>query len=378
MNDLTVYERITDPIKAIETLGEVLAKSRIFGCESIEQGKVMAWECLARRTPPLQLKETYHLINTSQGAALTMRADAMLAGFLSIGGRHRIIERSGDRAAVELSHAGQTCLFECTYADAKEAGLTDSKKGEKENWSSPRQRMQMLWARVISDGVRAMAPQVCAGKYTPEDFGQRIEAVESAGVVAGNVSDGETVTPYVVESPRQPVATDESRPAATAATEAATVDGFASAEQRAKISSLFDVVGLTADQRAAVLQKRAVNSIRSLTIDQADELIGKLEAMAAKQLACQSKQAPEATTERVDGPASEEQIKQAKELLKMLAQSHPDLYQKVTAKVRAFGKLADMTFGQLRSLLEQLKTKQLESFFAASLTKPTETPADPT
>ena len=377
MNELSVYERITDPLKAIETLGEVLAKSRIFGCESIEQGKVMAWECLARRTPPLQLKETYHLINTGGGTALTMRADAMLAGFLSIGGRHRIIERSGERAAVELSHAGQTCVFECTIEDAKEAGLTESKKGEKENWSSPRQRMQMLWARVISDGVRAMAPQVCAGKYTPEDFGHRIEADANTS----NVIDGETVTPYVVESPRQTNGGTEtpagSRPAAAAATE----DGFATVGQRNRIACLFDTIGLTVDQRDAVLQKRAVNSVRSLTIAQADELIGKLEAMAEKQLAGHSRQPEDANAARVDGPASAEQITAAKDLLKMLAQSHPELYQKVTAKVRAFGKLADMTFGQMRTLLEQLKTKQLEAFFAASLVKPTDaasTPADPT
>jgi hypothetical protein len=378
MNELSVYERITDPLKAIETLGEVLAKSRIFGCESIEQGKVMAWECLARRTPPLQLKETYHLINTGQGATLTMRADAMLAGFLSIGGRHRIIERTGDRAAVELTHGGQTVEFECTLADAKEAGLTEGKKGEKENWSSPRQRMQMLWARVISDGVRAMAPQVCAGKYTPDDFGQQSESDESPHADSAMVVDGETVTSYVVESQQPPAATV--KPAVKQPDDPA--PGECTAAQRRRITDLFEQLGLSLEQRSAVLTKRGVSALRSLTEGKAAELLTNLERKAVEVLAGSSKQPPEANAARVDGPASQGQVDELKkDLLPMLAQGNQELYQRLVAKMKAAGlKFADLSFEDARSLIEQIKMKNLEAFFAASLVKHTEpaaTPADP-
>jgi len=371
MNELSVYERMPDPLRAIEVLGEIVAKSRIFNCESIEQGKIMAWECLARRTPPLQLKETYHLINTGQGAALTMRADAMLAGFLSIGGRHRILQRDGDRAAVELSHAGQTVAFECTYADAKEAGLTEGKKGEKENWSSPRQRMQMLWARVISDGVRAMAPQVCAGKYTPEDFGQRIGDDGASGVI-----DGEAVS-YVVESSAPTAAVESARmePAGTepagkdtgnAAPDSATKE--CTSAQRRQITDLFEQLGLTLEQRSMVLTKRGVSSLRSLTFGQASELLTNLERRAAEQE--QSRQPAEVYQAPVAGPCSQGQIDELKrDLLPALSQSDQELYQKLHAKLKAFGKIRDLSFEQARALIEQVKAKNLEAFFAASLVK---------
>jgi len=376
MNELSVYERITDPIRAIETLGDVIAKSRIFGCESLEQGKVLAWECLARRTPPLQLKETYHLINTSQGTALTMRADAMLAGFLSLGGRHRIIQRDGERAAVEMSYAGQTATFQCTYADAKEAGFTDGKKGEKENWSSPRQRMQMLWARAVSDGVRAMAPQVCAGKYTPEDFGRNLDADHDPQVVDGQVVETSTPPAAVETLRKEPAGTDPAgmEPSQAASNSTAVGSQECTANQQVQIETYFDSLRLTVEQRDAVLRKRGVGVIRSLTVNQADELLTALERKAAEMLAGESKQPEDANQTPVSGPCSQAQIDEFKKaLLPALAQSHPDLYAKLTAKIRSFGKLADLTFEQARSLIQQVKAKNLEAFFAASLEKPVAT-----
>jgi hypothetical protein len=153
--ELSIYDRISNPLDAIKMLGGAIAKSRIFGCETPDQGIILAWECLVRRVAPLSLKETYHLISTGKGVALTMRADAMLAGFLMLGGTHRIIRRDGDMASIELTKAsGESQTFSCTFDEAQAAGFTDGKDGVKDNWSSPRQRMQMLWARVVSDDWR--------------------------------------------------------------------------------------------------------------------------------------------------------------------------------------------------------------------------------
>jgi hypothetical protein len=357
----------------------------------------MAWECLARRTPPLQLKETYHLINTGPGAALTMWADAMLAGFLAIGGRHRIIERSGDRAAVELTNAGQTVEFECTFADAKAAGLTAGKKGEKENWSSPRQRMQMLWARVISDGVRAMAPQVCAGKYTPEDFGVKIESDGTPTTDGAMIVDGEAVA-YVVESPqpsavakqaagktpagKEPAGTEAGQAAVDSATVVESDENECTAEQRKQIAAYFDALNLTAEQRYAVLRKRGVGAMRSLTPEQAAELLANLVKKISETMAGQSQEPKGVHEAPVAGPANQGQVDEIKrDLLPTLAQSDPGLYQKLVAKMKAAGlKFSDLSFADARSLIQQLRLKNLEAFFAASLTKyiePAATPADP-
>jgi len=61
------------------------------------------------------------------------------------------------------------------------------------NWSTPRKRKQMLWARLVSDVVRAIAPQVVKGIYTPEEVAdfdkplkpeKEINPDEAAGMVA--------------------------------------------------------------------------------------------------------------------------------------------------------------------------------------------------
>ena len=39
----------------------------------------------------------------------------------------------------------------------------------KAKYSTPRARMQMLWARCVSDGVRVVAPECVQGIYTPEE-----------------------------------------------------------------------------------------------------------------------------------------------------------------------------------------------------------------
>jgi hypothetical protein len=133
--------------------------------------------------------------------------------------------------------------------------------------------------------------------------------------------------------------------------------------QRGEIGRLFDVLGLSADQQSTVLRKRGVASLRSLTFEQASELMTNLERKA-EQLDSQSKQPEQAHEARVTGPASQGQLDELKkDLLPKLAQTNPDLYGKVTAKIRAFGKLADLSFDGARDLIRQIRAKNLDAFF---------------
>jgi hypothetical protein len=69
----------------------------------------------------------------------------------------------------------------------------------KTNWSTPIGRQDMLWARVVSRGVRRLAPGVVCGRYTPEeitDFGDdqprvkaKVEKVIAAKVVTEPVAE---------------------------------------------------------------------------------------------------------------------------------------------------------------------------------------------
>jgi hypothetical protein len=163
-----LYSKLQNPIEAIEKIGTFFAKSGMFGCEKIEQGMVLAMACMFEESSPLAIKRKYHL----QNGELSMRADAMLADFRSLkGGKHKIVERSEKRAAVELTIDGQTEAFSFTWEDALKEPFIYAKDGKiKKNYATPRTRMQLLWARVVSDGVRAMAPEICAGTYTPEEI----------------------------------------------------------------------------------------------------------------------------------------------------------------------------------------------------------------
>lgn len=166
---IELYSKINDPIKGIKEIGELFAKSGMFGCEKAEQGMVLAMACLTEKLSPLAIKRKYHL----QQGELSMRADAMLADFRTIaGGRHKVITRTSEEACVELTLDGNTQRFSFSWDEAKQEPFVWSKDGKtpKKNWATPRARTQMLWARAVSDGVRTMAPHIVAGSYTPEEI----------------------------------------------------------------------------------------------------------------------------------------------------------------------------------------------------------------
>jgi len=170
---LGIYNSITDPIAAMTTIGKAIARSKMFGCDNEDQGMMLALECLARQLPPMKMAETYHLI---QGK-LSMKYDAMLAQFNRAGGVHRVLSRTPDLCEIELTWKGDTQRFGLSWEDCQKEPFvySNTKKPEggyylKDNYSTPRRRMQMMWARVVSDGVRTMAPIVVQGYYTPEEL----------------------------------------------------------------------------------------------------------------------------------------------------------------------------------------------------------------
>jgi hypothetical protein len=183
--EVAVYDRINNVGAFVDQLGQAIYRSGMFGCESPSQGTVMAMECMARRQPPLSLAERYNVIK----GKLSMKADAMLAGFRQAGGKTKVVKRTDEEACIELRLDGEKERFRFTWADAqKEPFIYNGKESDvlkvlhlggsppiKPKYATPRSRMQMLWARVVSDAVRTMAPEVCAGAYTPEEHEPEID-----------------------------------------------------------------------------------------------------------------------------------------------------------------------------------------------------------
>jgi hypothetical protein len=160
-----VYDRISDPMQAIKTLGLSIFKSGIFGLDKPEQGEILAMQCLVEKKSPLELARTYHFI---QGQ-LAIRSDALLAKFQQAGGTVAWTERTDEKVKATFRKGTSSADI---VADMKEYvgnGTALGKDGKlKDNWKKwPR---RMLTARAISEGVRLIAPECCFGTYVVEEL----------------------------------------------------------------------------------------------------------------------------------------------------------------------------------------------------------------
>ena len=294
-NDMIVYDQIQDPGEFIKQLGISILHSEMFGCTNASQGAVLALECMARKTPPMQLAERYHIIH----GRLSMRADAMLADFRERGGTHKIVERTADAAEVELTSSGESQRFRLTWIDAqqepfvyvgKESAIVDKLASGRTNdlmvkpkYRTPRSRSQMLWARVVSDGVRAMCPEVVAGYYTPEEMGD----VEDADTVA---TSPERVNVVDVPPPPQPApqrSSQQQRRGVSLSGQEPPREGNAvsmsapcTPEHQERLKKLAQEIGMPPAQLKEAIQRRGAQRLADLTIEQAERLEGKLSARA--------------------------------------------------------------------------------------------------
>jgi hypothetical protein len=175
-----IYSRMNDPLLAVEKLGEIIASSGMFGCSKVEQGQVLALQCLSERKPPLELAKTYHVID----GKLSMRSDAMLAKFQISGGSVKWTRRDDKVVEATFTLKNNSLTFTAKLEDFVANGVAIGRDGKlKDNWR--KFTRQMLTARVISEAVRLLAPEVVFGVYTPEevsDFNSSASVVETKPV----------------------------------------------------------------------------------------------------------------------------------------------------------------------------------------------------
>jgi hypothetical protein len=291
-NALAIYQKVDDPLAFCERLAKPFAA--LVGC-SLDQGPAIALTCLCEGITPLEFQRRYHVI---QGKP-AMRADAMLAEFRSRGGRHVVVERSPERAAIELiDKHGQKIAAEYTWTEAEQSrwpwrDASDHKKGLKDNWSTPTDRRNMLWARLVSDSIRAIAPEIVAGIYTPEEV---IDAavVESNGQAAQQhpQQSGRSGMDVICEAAAAAAETTTEQPTETVidvqpepARESTTL--LATTSQVAKILELYGTLGISKEIQEATLAKRKAGSLRSLERSDAQQIIDKLESLARQKVAAE-------------------------------------------------------------------------------------------
>jgi len=147
------------PVGDMQTMAGALAKSGLFGVKTSDQALALMIVAQAEGRHPGSVASDYHII---QGRA-SLKSDAMLARFQQAGGKVEWHDHTNDKVSATFNHPqGGALRIDWDMARAKAAGL-----GTKDNWRQyPR---QMLRARVISEGVRAVFPAVLNGMYTPEE-----------------------------------------------------------------------------------------------------------------------------------------------------------------------------------------------------------------
>lgn len=364
-NALTVYDRATDPTAMMLALGSAIAKSQIFGCENESQGIVIAMTCMVRQVDPLSLAERNHLFH----GKLSMKADAMLAGLRQLGAIHKIISRTHELAEIEITRDGNTVRFALSWEDAlkepfvyngKEQAIVDALAAGKPpklkpKYATPRSRMQMLWARVVSDGVRAVAPEVCVGSYSPEEVADMDEVVEA---------EQSRSTATVVETPRQ------APPTAGRITQAVESRSVATGDQVRQLTAMFQTLGIPADKQLAAFKKRGATDMGDLSEEAAAELLASLEAKLAATMEGQSNANEAVISAPSNGPASESQIEAIRTLVKQIAQQDggAEIANQLKAGLAAKGmKLADLSRSEASELEKALAAKNLETFFAGTL-----------
>ena len=148
------------PVGDMQTMAGALAKSGLFGVKTSDQALALMIVAQAEGRHPGSVASDYHII---QGRA-SLKSDAMLARFQQAGGKVEWHDHSNEKVSGTFSHPqGGSLRIDWDMARAKAAGLGTKDKGRQ----CPR---QMLRARVISEGVRAVFPAVLNGMYTPEEI----------------------------------------------------------------------------------------------------------------------------------------------------------------------------------------------------------------
>jgi hypothetical protein len=181
------YSRIGTSLEAVKELGSWIARSGVFNCQKDEQGNMIALECLATRKTPFDFKREFHLVNGS----LTMRSDAMLAGYRTRGGKV-IWKQFDSTAAIGIwKYDGNECEIGFTTEDAKIAGLLPAKPGS--GWA--KDPSAMLRARCISKAIRMLAPEVVAGVYTPEEAADFAATPPATPTITATTRQTVNVTP---------------------------------------------------------------------------------------------------------------------------------------------------------------------------------------
>ncbi len=150
----------TDELNAYRMAARIMIASGLVDYMQEDKAVTLMLLNRSRGVDPLTALTDYYI--TLDKPAL--KADAMLERFYKLGGSVVWESESTDNTTQKATFNFNGTLFtsEWTYARAEIAGFTSNPM-----WNT--HGAQMLRARVISEGIRAVCPEVNKGLYTPEE-----------------------------------------------------------------------------------------------------------------------------------------------------------------------------------------------------------------
>lgn len=150
---------LTFPLADVQQMAAVVAKSKLFGTKTEDEAMALMLLAQAEGMHPMRAVQQYHII---QGRP-AMKSEAILARFQAAGGVVRWLVSDADEAKATFTTAArEEITVHWTMDRAKAAGLAG-----KDNWKS--YAPQMLRARCIAEGVRAVAPGCILGLAAVEE-----------------------------------------------------------------------------------------------------------------------------------------------------------------------------------------------------------------
>ena len=162
------------PYNEMEKMALAVTKSGMFGLKSENQAITLMLIAQAEGIHPVKAIQQYSIIN----GIPSLKSTEVQARFQRAGGKVQWLESSITKAKCKLTIDSQEYESEFTTEDAKRMLLL-----EKDNWK--KMPKQMLMARAITMGVRAIYPQCLNNMYSADevqDFGvpdYEVEVVEA-------------------------------------------------------------------------------------------------------------------------------------------------------------------------------------------------------
>lgn len=203
---LTVYERMGDPMVAVEKLGKWFAASGLLGVKTPEQGNVVALTCMIEKITPLEFARTYDIIEGKP----SKKSAAMQAEFQRRGGRFEFHETTAKKCRATAMHPafcpnGQT--LEVTLEELVQSGVAmcwdkDNRGKQRLKDNYQRAPRQMLRARVVAELVRMIDPSINAGLYAAEELDDDRPAPGPAPAWAASQSKPEEAAAVDPEAPK--------------------------------------------------------------------------------------------------------------------------------------------------------------------------------